>query len=193
MPPVKTTDAERFAHLTSTVHDQSSAVQAMQGDLHRLNKAVDKLVVIAEKQAVVTHELNRHGESIDRAFKQMDGVKSELAKAIEALTATLREDREKADKVAETVTGYKGGVRALIWAGGTITALILMIGGMFATSSTREQNRTNADIAALEANVNSSRLATDAKLESITRDIQEARLGLRLRATPIEREADNNP
>lgn len=144
--------------------------------MHHLVKAVDKLVLVAEKQGELAHELQRHSDSFTRVFDDMGRLDSKQAGAINSLTAELRTHREQASVVADTVTGYKASLRTLMYVGGALTGLLVLIGSMFAAQQVREQNRTNADVGALEASMERRKLADDIKLDVLTQQVQEVRL-----------------
>ncbi len=179
MTSPKPTPAAQFAHLATQVHDHSTVLQALQIDMRHAVKLLDKLVVVADKQTELGHELSRHSDSFERVFKEMGGVESKLGKAIDGLTAALREDREKSEKVAETVTGYRGGLKTLMLIGGTVTGLLLVIGGMFATSVSRDQARAQAGVAELRSDFERRRLAIDLKIETLTQQVIEVKMDRR--------------
>lgn len=171
-------DAAQVQHLANQVHDHSTVLQALQVDMRHAVKLLDKLVLVADKQTELGHEMSRHSDAIE-------GVKSELARAIDGLTTVFKADREKAEKVAETVTGYKGGLKTLMWVGGAVTGLLLIIGTMFVNVVQREQTRTNDDVAEFRADFERRKLSVDIELRSLGQSVQEVRLS---RARDLEKQ-----
>jgi hypothetical protein len=151
-------------------------LQAMQMDLRHISEAMGKLTTVSEKQADLGHELQRHSDSIQRAFTQMDGHKSELVKSIDKLTETIGFDRGEAQKLAAEVIGFKGAIRGLKWACGGMAALIIAVCSLFATNVNSSLGRTDQSVAQLRDDMKSSTLAHDLKIDGLSQAVQEVRL-----------------
>ncbi len=128
--------AAEVAHLASKQSDTASVMQAMQADMHHLVRAVDKLAVVAEKQTELAAKMSSHGDALDRAFRQMDGNKGELALAITKLSDTLDKDRGNAIEIADTVKGYRAQLRLLYIVSGIIGFLVVTLAGLAYTQVT---------------------------------------------------------
>lgn len=163
-------------HLTAKVSDHSTALQAMQVDIHHMVKAIDKLVGVSEKQAVLGAELSRHGESLDRAFRQMDGHKSEFVAAIDRLTDSLKQDREAAGLTAKQVAGFQQSIRTARWLGAGYGVLLAVIFGMYTTGIKADQARIEGDVSLLRAAFDTRKQATDIKIDALSQQVQEVRL-----------------
>ncbi len=168
----RASDGDRIDHLNTKVHEQSSELKALRIDMHHAVKLLDKLVGVSDKQTELSHELSRHSDAIE-------GVKSQLGKAIDGLTDALKDDREKFGIVAETVTGYKGGLKTLMGLGGVVTFLLLAIGGMFARSIDKELIRTNQTIVDMSAEHERRKMAVDLKLETLMQQVIEVKMDRR--------------
>lgn len=137
--------------------EKPSAMQSLQHDMRTAMKLLDRLVLVADKQVELTHELSRHRENLDRAFDEMRTAKSDLSRSIDGLAAVFKEDRERAASVAETLTSYKAGLRTLMMIGGAVITLLAVIGTMFANNAGREHERATTDIAKLETSMDAVR------------------------------------
>lgn len=169
-------DVDKMDTLTNKVQDHSTVLQALQVDMRHAVKLLDKLVIVADKQTDLAHELSRHSDSIERAFKHTDGVESKLVKAIDALTDVFKKDRDKADATAETVTGYRSSLKTLMYVGGAVTGLLFLVGGMFSAQQVREIDRTNQSVSDIAASAERRKLAVDIKLDNLVQQVQEVRL-----------------
>lgn len=163
-------------HLANKVNDHSTVLQAIQVDMQHMVKAIDKLVGVSEKQAVLGSELQRHSESIDRAFRQMDGHKSELSQAIRELAEAFKADRGAATLTANEVTGFKGSVKALRWALGVVAVVAVFAGGVVLKGIQADQARTDAAAHDFRAEFERRKLAVDIKIDALSQAVQEVRL-----------------
>jgi Skp family chaperone for outer membrane proteins len=163
-------------HLANKVNDHSTVLQAIQVDMQHMVKAIDKLVGVSEKQAVLGSELQRHSESIDRAFRQMDGHKSELTQAIRELAEAFKADRKDTADTANEVAGFKGSIRALRWALGIVAGVAIFAGGVVMKGIQADQARTDATATDLRADFERRKLAVDIKIDALSQSVQEVRL-----------------
>jgi hypothetical protein len=168
MAVTKNAEADKYAHLTNQVRDLSSVSQALQIDVQHAVKVLDKLVLVADKQTELAHELSRHSDSFERVFASVDN-----------LATVLKEDRDKAAQVAETVTGYKTGLRTAVWALSTIGVLVVIIWSMFTAQMMREQQRSNDRIAETNDNLERRKVAVDLKIDTVKEQVQDLKLSLR--------------
>ncbi len=160
------------------VNDHSTAVQALQVDMHHLVKAVDKLVGVSEKQTALGAELQRHSESIDRAFRQMDGHKSELVQSVDKLTASFTIDRNQSAAIAAEVLGFKRSVATVRWLGAGYGVLLTIIGVMYINSVKDLQQRAVADYSAFRSDFDRRKGVVDLRLDTQSQQLQEANLRL---------------
>lgn len=174
-------------HTANKLNDQNSVLQALQSDFRHITKAVDALVEIGKKQSELKSDLNRHSDSIDRAFRDMGIHKDEFTHAIKDLAEILKEERKSRETTAkedrdarETAAGelsqFKGAIRALKYVAATVIALLIFVGGVIRAQINSDHDRTDAALSAHLSDFERRRLAVDIKIDALSQQVQEVRL-----------------
>lgn len=168
-------------HMATKQSDYATVLQAMQIDMRHVVKNMEALTEVAKEQVLLTAKMGTLTESIDRAYKTIDGHKDELARAITKLSETLDKDRDSAKAIAETVTGYKAQLKVLYGIGGVVITLLAVIASMTVRSIEKDVvgNRASVveianDVKVLEAK--EERLRIESKLEVAEHERRLSRL-----------------
>jgi septation ring formation regulator EzrA len=177
MSPAQQGDlAAQVQHLAAKQGDQGSVLQSIQAEISHMSKGMDRLVAVGERQVEMAGEMNRHSDSLKRAFRTMDDNKTNLTDAIDRLADSLKIDRDEAKKTRETVVAFESGVKTLKWVWGGVAALLIAIGTMYASNVSRELDRAERERGAIATRHNTDLSAIGIRLDAISQQVQELRL-----------------
>lgn len=109
-------DSAWLHHLAVKVSDQSTAIQSLQSDIHRLVKLAEKQDGYNERQIMLAEKTIEHGRTFDRVFRDMEKYQGSLGGSIDKLAESL-------SAVSKIVTSHQTGIR-VSW------ALFVIIAGL---------------------------------------------------------------
>ncbi len=164
MPP-----SEAMTHLAGKVTDLSTSMQAQQIDQQYIRKALDKLVLVGERQVELTAQIGSHSEAIDRVSRTVGDVKSELMHAVREVVESLKKDRDVASALQQTVAGFRGALRLLTAMGALIVGLVVY--AFISTTGGLKEAQT-----ALANKEERDRMAIEVKVDALSQQTQEVRL-----------------
>lgn len=150
-----------LSHLATKVGDQSTAIQALQSDIHRLVKLAERQDGYNERQIALAEKTAEHAKTFDRVFSDLEKYQSGLSKSIEKLADNL-------GAVSKVVTGHQTGIR-VSW------ALFVVIGGILTAYADSRFGRMDERLATHIVAGNEARAQIERRLDRAEIERRELR------------------
>lgn len=159
--------------VTSTQNDHRRLLEAMQVDIQRMTRVLEKQDGINERQIKLAETTQTHGDTFGRAFSDMKDMRAEFTAAIREFSGVFHDWRKahegENDVVSKTVTGYGGALKL----GTVVLGTILLLVGAVATTW---RTQLMADMDRLESGFERRKIAIDLRLDTLSQQVQEVRL-----------------